>query len=179
MDCKLPTRLIYVSDNDQGVRLCITKDINRTNNADLKYASLTHCWGTKEMFLTTPKNIETMLCNIPVTLLTKTFRDAINITRRLNLQYLWIDSICIIQEDEGDWARESATMAAVYAGCFVNLVASAAPDGTVGCLFDRNRDYEYGFKAFVRSEKEEDQPELWNFFPEGPGDGYTGTRACK
>jgi hypothetical protein len=179
---KLPTRLIYVSENDQGVRLCTTKDFEsqENNNEDLKYASLSHCWGTKEMsVVTTQNNIKDMLRSIPVSSLTKTFRDAITITRRLKLQYLWIDSLCIVQGDSEDWVRESAMMASVYAGCFVNLVASAAPDGSVGCLFDRNHDYEYGFKAFVRSEEEKETRELWNFFPEGPGDGYTGQRACK
>ncbi|PMD35076.1 HET-domain-containing protein, partial [Hyaloscypha variabilis F] len=142
------------------------------------YASLSHCWGTKEMsVVTTQNNIKDMLRSIPVSSLTKTFRDAITITRRLKLQYLWIDSLCIVQGDSEDWVRESAMMASVYAGCFVNLVASAAPDGSVGCLFDRNHDYEYGFKAFVRSEEEKETRELWNFFPEGPGDGYTGQRA--
>lgn len=39
-----------------------------------------------------------------------TFQDAVDFTRRLGLQYIWIDSICIIQGDEADWARESSLM---------------------------------------------------------------------
>jgi hypothetical protein len=120
-----------------------------------------------------------MLCHIPVSSLTKTFQDAIVITRRLGLQYLWIDSLCIFQGDEEDWASESATMANVYAGCTVNIVAAAAPEGSVRCLLSRHHVPEYGFKAYVRAEARQKGRELWNFYPEGLADGYTGYRACK
>jgi hypothetical protein len=160
MDEKLPTRLLYVSDNGQSVRLCITRDIE-SDKGNIKYTALTHCWGVSRIpVLTTQENIKQMLCHIHVSSLTKTFQDAIIITRQLGLQYLWIDSLCIIQGDKDDWASESATMANVYAGCTVNIVAAAASEGSVGCLFSRHHAPEYGFKAYVRAEARQKGREL-------------------
>jgi len=179
MDARLPTRLIYVADEHNDPQLCITRDSGLDNSA-VKYAALTHCWGSIEEFVTTTRdNLEQMLHRIPLSMLTKTFKDAITITRRLGLQYLWIDSLCILQGDQDDWIRESATMANVYSGCTVNIVAAGAPNGSIGCLFRRDQSPEYGFKAYVRSEASMKTRELWNFSPEGPGEGCTGDRACK
>ncbi|KAH9210485.1 hypothetical protein DL95DRAFT_258640, partial [Leptodontidium sp. 2 PMI_412] len=69
---------------------------------------------------------------IPDSTLSQTFRDAIDITRYLGLRYLWIDSLCIVQDDAEDWATESSLMSDVYSGSHINLAASGAKDGSVG-----------------------------------------------
>lgn len=56
------------------------------------------------------------------------------ITRRLGVRYLWIDSLCILQDDNEDWEREAANMAQVYSQPLVTLAASAASDGSQGFL---------------------------------------------
>jgi hypothetical protein len=43
-----------------------------------------------------------------------TFRDAFDLSNRLGISYLWIDSLCIIQDDDEDWQRESSSMGLVY-----------------------------------------------------------------
>ncbi|RDL36182.1 uncharacterized protein BP5553_06794 [Venustampulla echinocandica] len=73
---------------------------------------------------------------VPENELTKTFRDAIYITRSLGLEYLWIDSLCIIQDDDQDWLRESALMSGVYGGSTINIAAADSIDGNGGCLYD-------------------------------------------
>jgi hypothetical protein len=75
---------------------------------------------------------------IPFTALSKTFLDAMEIARRLEIQYIWIDSLCIIQDDLNDWEKESSLMCSVYGGSTVNIAASGAEDGTIGCLFERD-----------------------------------------
>jgi hypothetical protein len=93
MDKKLPTRLVHISTNDRDVRLCITRDIE-IDKENIKYIALTHCWGVNGLpVVTTRENLKQMVSRIPVSSLTKTFQDAITITRRLGLQYLWIDSL--------------------------------------------------------------------------------------
>jgi hypothetical protein len=62
----------------------------------------------------------------------KTFRDAINIVRVLGYRYIWIDSYCIVQDDDTDWQRECASMAAVYSNCVVTLAAPFASDCHAG-----------------------------------------------
>jgi hypothetical protein len=71
---------------------------------------------------------------IPIEALTMTFRDAITITKYLGLEYLWIDSLCIVQDDEDDWRREAALMCFVYGGSTINISASSATNGSMGCF---------------------------------------------
>ena len=67
----------------------------------------------------------------------KTFQDAIIVTRYLGFHYIWIDSLCIVQDDNEDWARESAKMSSIYANAVLTIAASAAPDDTYGFLHKR------------------------------------------
>jgi hypothetical protein len=71
---------------------------------------------------------------IPWHYLSEKFQDAVTITRELGLRYLWIDSLCIVQDDPKDWARESGQMAPIYEGTKVILAASDAQDGHDGFL---------------------------------------------
>lgn len=64
--------------------------------------------------------------------LSLTFKEAIQFTRRLEYQHLWIDSLCIIQDDDADWQRESANMASIYQGADLVLSASRASGGSDG-----------------------------------------------
>jgi Heterokaryon incompatibility protein (HET) len=67
----------------------------------------------------------------------KPFLDAIVVTKALGLRYLWIDSLCIIQDDEDDWLAESKTMGTLYERAVVTLAASTAPDSTHGLFLER------------------------------------------
>ena len=67
----------------------------------------------------------------------KTFQDAITVTRYLGFHYIWIDSLCIVQDDNEDWARESAKMSSIYANAVLTIAASAAADDTYGFLHQR------------------------------------------
>lgn len=58
--------------------------------------------------------------------------------RRLGLGYIWIDSLCIIQDSPEDWEKESATMAKVYSKSYLNIAAARAADGTQGCFTPRD-----------------------------------------
>jgi hypothetical protein len=66
--------------------------------------------------------------------LSANFRDAITITRALGIKYLWIDSLCILQDSKEDWEKESRKMAAVYRDASLVLFAIAAASSTVGLL---------------------------------------------
>ena len=69
----------------------------------------------------------------------KTFQDAVIVTHHVGVRYLWIDSLCIYQDDSNDWAFEAANMAAVYRNAFLVIAASSASNGTVGCFADRKQ----------------------------------------
>lgn len=66
-----------------------------------------------------------------------TFRNAVTITRELGLQYLWVDSVCIIQGDDGDFDQESKRMETVFSNAYCVLAASAAHGQNDGFLQER------------------------------------------
>jgi Heterokaryon incompatibility protein (HET) len=177
IDEKLPTRLVYVSENNKGIRLCLTKEIS-FDQGKVNYTALTHCWGLRPMpILTNRDNFQQMLCGIPFQSLTKTFQDAIIITRRLGYKYVWIDSLCILQGDIDDWVSESGIMGSIFAGCSVNIVAAAARGGFVGCFFDRDPAMDYGFKAYAQAEQDHKRT-LWNFYLACQPKCFPNDRAC-
>jgi hypothetical protein len=107
------------------------------------YVTLSHCWGenpTLEYRLTT-KTISDYEAGVKLDSLPPTFRDAIVFAARLpNVGFIWIDSLCIVQDDNSDWLRESATMEQVYSNTFLNISATDSGN-TKGGLF-RQRDPE-------------------------------------
>jgi hypothetical protein len=128
---KLPTRLIYVGLADSDLRLCLSNLLQ----VGTEYCTLSHCWGNQVLVKLQRNNLHLLQENIPVEALPKTFKEAFIAARRLGFQYMWIDSLCIIQDHETDWAREASTMADVYAGSGLNFAATAAEDSTRGCFF--------------------------------------------
>lgn len=106
----LPTRVLYVGTSDSdNVQLFIS------NGAKGKYAALSHRWGNRETTAcTTTKTIDSWTSIIPMDSLSQLFRDAIFVTRRLGFLYLWIDSLCILQDSREDWEREAASMGDVF-----------------------------------------------------------------
>jgi len=93
--------------------------------------------GSSPVIQTTISMLDQYKEIIPLDELSKTFREVILVCRSLRIQFLWIDSLCIIQDDPLDWERESAKMADVYSGSYLNLAAAAAANGTEGLFFER------------------------------------------
>jgi hypothetical protein len=79
-----------------------------------------------------------METGIPVETLSKTFQDAMWLTRVLGFRYLWIDSLCIMQDSEDDWRREAASMKNIYMKATLNIAATAASDGREGLFYERD-----------------------------------------
>lgn len=132
---KLPTRLLEISGGEsQFIRLIRTSDLD----VHPIYMTLSHSWGNAIFLKLTTSTFREMSLGLPTTELPQTFQDACLITRWLECQYLWIDSLCIFQDSEEDWARESSTMGDVYRGSKCNIAASASYDSRGG-LF-RSRD---------------------------------------
>ncbi|KAH7082151.1 heterokaryon incompatibility protein-domain-containing protein [Paraphoma chrysanthemicola] len=124
---RLPRRLLDVRYG--RVRLHASL---RTERA--KYACLSHCWGTKTMIQTTLGNISSFIKEIPWSVMPRTFQDAVCFVRNLDIDYLWIDSLCIIQDSESDWQEQSADMASIYQNAYITLAATASADSSGGCF---------------------------------------------
>jgi len=132
-----PTRLVYVGEDDTQLRLTDGDSLPD----DIKYTTLSHCWGKMDNRLVLTKaNIDHWSKRLPALDQWKTFADAIDITRHLGLLYIWIDSLCIIQDSVRDWQSESPHMCDVYKRSYCNIAATSAPDDAGGCFWDRNID---------------------------------------
>jgi hypothetical protein len=128
-----PSRLLCLGD-DHRIRLHTSKDYP----AILSYMTLSHCWGDAQFIKLQQSNKETFEKEIPWDSLPQTFKDAIRVARHLGSKYLWIDSLCIIQDSEQDWMAESKMMGKVYKNAVCNIAASDAGNSREGCLYPRN-----------------------------------------
>jgi hypothetical protein len=73
-----------------------------------------------------------------MTILPATFRDAVIVTRALGIRYLWIDSLCIMQDSEDDWQWHCAIMGVIFARSFLCISAAGSPDSTGGCFIKKS-----------------------------------------
>lgn len=106
---------------------------------DGKYLALSYCWGTGLSVKTTTANFQQMKMRIQLAALPQTLQDAIFITRKLGVRHIWIDSLCIVQDDKADWAREAATMSNVYSKSLCTIAALSSSSCDDGILKGRNK----------------------------------------
>lgn len=131
----IPTRLIDLGiEKVPKLRLVDGKDLA----AGSKYVTLSHCWGKFIPMRLLKDNLALMMDTIPIHQLSSTFQDAIEVTGKLGVRYIWIDSLCIIQDDLMDWQENSATMGQVYAHSCCNISATASEDGSQGLYRSHN-----------------------------------------
>lgn len=133
----LPSRLIDIGlDGTVTPRLIDTSVLR----APQRYISLSHCWGGKITLTLREDSLAAMRLGINYKDLPKTFQHALIVTRELGCRYIWVDSLCIIQDSHVDWVKESSQMDKVYSNSFCNIAASAAENSTRGLFFYRNPD---------------------------------------
>lgn len=129
----LPRRIIDVgSTNSSLVRL---KELDIEDSAVPGYACLSHCWGTSRPSKTVAANLGSHKEEISWSLLPPVFQDSIAYVRKLGISLLWIDSLCIVQDDKEDWRIEAAKMASIYQNAYLVISASKSPnleDGLFG-----------------------------------------------
>jgi hypothetical protein len=131
----MPTRLLDLGLPGQPqLRLSITNETSHRS----PYMTLSHCWGQLQIKQLETTNLYALREGIEPEELPKTSQDVIRFTRASGIRYLWIDSLCIIQDSITDWQRESAVMGYVYKNAVCNIAATAAPDGRFGCFFERD-----------------------------------------
>jgi hypothetical protein len=129
----LPTRVldVFTSSTPRGISL-----INQACSGS--YIALSHVWGPQRIITTTKSTLEERMKNIPWEHLSRTFRHAVTIARFLEVRYLWIDSLCIVQDDEDDWANEASNMGRYYMNALITVTAVSSPGGDTGCFMERN-----------------------------------------
>lgn len=130
----LPTRVLDLGAPDGGVNHDSNLQLYEPEGKSAQYVCLSHCWGGIHPLSTTISTREDHLKEILWSKLPKTFQDVISFARRLGFQYLWVDSLCIVQDDIDDWRREAATMCDVYRGATLVIAASLAKNSNESCF---------------------------------------------
>ncbi|KAF2395767.1 HET-domain-containing protein, partial [Trichodelitschia bisporula] len=152
-----PTRVVFVGPPDSKLELWETESKESRLTGTGGYLALSHRWGgptddDKKKFCTTAENYECRKAGFLESDLPKTFRDAVQVTRELGMQYLWIDALCIIQsisgEDSKDWEDEAPLMARVFNSAYCTLAASSAMNWEEGFLAPRHIRYDKGRTTF-------------------------------
>jgi hypothetical protein len=130
----LPTRVIDVGPPD-GSR---PPFLFLTNNSRGVYVTLSHCWGRIPFITTSSATLAAREAAIPLRDMPKTFQHAVYVSRTLRVRYLWIDSLCILQDSKRDWEIESSRMADYYTNALLTIAADDASDATKGCFRTRH-----------------------------------------
>ncbi|KAK3648353.1 hypothetical protein LTR56_007470 [Elasticomyces elasticus] len=130
-----PSRLIEIQDpRTLQLRLVDGKTLTAP------YAALSYTWGTAPAVWRTVKaNLRERQSTLSYDDLPRTLQDAVTITVKLGLHFCWIDSLCICQDDDDDWAKEASRMAYIYMGAHVTLAADASKGSTFGMCNVRSR----------------------------------------
>lgn len=136
----LPTRVVDCSD-PQNPRL-----VSNINPAP--YIALSYVWGQAQPHSTTTLNVSDYHEFIPYLSLPATIRDGISATHRLGFQYLWTDTLCILQNSDDDKNREIANMCDIYSNASFTIVAASAKKAGDGFLQDREPPSSIAFPYF-------------------------------
>lgn len=137
-DALLPRRLIYIDphsvSSDQEPVLSLQEPSAGTFG---KYIALSHCWGMDPVFSTTRGNFSQLCTRINFLDLPLTFCDAVRCAQELGISHVWIDSLCIIQDDLLDWEVESAKMTSIYHDAYLVIAAGSSTSAEGGLLYER------------------------------------------
>jgi hypothetical protein len=130
----LPTRVIDVGLPGQDRVHLVAGD-----GREEPYIALSHCWGKSDIITTTMANInQHQQQGIPIQSLPLNFQDAITVSRAMTCRYLWIDSLCIIQDSREDWQVESGFMHLVYRNAVLTISVARSLNPHTGCFINRD-----------------------------------------
>ncbi|KAI0455754.1 HET-domain-containing protein [Xylaria acuta] len=130
----LPTRVLDLGSGDGDEAMSFQSDLRLKETAGQhgEYVALSYCWGGYQGFRTTKESYAERLNKIEYNLLPALFADAIKVTRGLKIRYLWIDALCIVQEDKEDWQQEAAKMSEIYSNAACRLAVTDSRNPTQG-----------------------------------------------
>lgn len=134
---ELPARVIDVGplDGSQEPKLL------QTSSDRGKWIALSYCWGKTPFLRLLSERKKEYELGISMASMPRTFQDVIKLTRLLDLRYLWIDALCIIQDSDKDWREQSSQMPTIYASAYLTIASSANSTPFDGLFDERNYDF--------------------------------------
>ncbi|KAI1418447.1 HET-domain-containing protein [Hypoxylon sp. FL1857] len=136
-----PTRLIHVGARGSNICRLVITDPDLFGDQRPKYAALSYCWGppedAKTQFKTEHATLQDRISGFQLETTSQITQDAVEVCRALDIPYLWIDAVCIIQDDKADWERESAEMTNVYQSAHLTICTPTSTSCREGFLGSR------------------------------------------
>lgn len=157
----LPTRVLEISgssDQIEGVRLVETQGSKQGI-----YACLSYCWGDlkTQAGQTTRRNLSSRLEGIPIDDLPSTVADAIRLCFKIGYRYLWVDRLCIVQDDREDWLREASRMCEVYSCSSLTIAVPLCKESSQSFLAERKKGFREQGRFATHSEPNSNRSMRW------------------
>ncbi|PMD20119.1 HET-domain-containing protein [Hyaloscypha hepaticicola] len=156
----IPERLLDVRRGRPRVVLrsdLVTLRKTRSNVGDQvpKYSALSYCWGSNSeaQLKTTTDSLPDRLFGIDKNEMTAVLRDAVQITKSLSINYLWVDALCILQDDISDWERQCVNMDKIYGNAHITLRAESSRSFNEGFLSQKGRRITLPFQSSLLHSK--------------------------
>jgi hypothetical protein len=146
----LPDRVLKIIDQGPGASLrganWLDADVklHESRGETSTYAALSHRWGDEQPLRLLLENHADFQRCIAWSALPKTFQHAIIFARKLGIQFIWIDSLCIVQDSKKDWLEQSGKMAAIYENATITLAATTSEGGRAG-MFTEPTELQKGY----------------------------------
>jgi hypothetical protein len=135
---QLPTRVIDVGEGRNS-----KPKLFETGNQQGNYIALSYRWGDATIGKTLKSNYSASLKAIATQGLCAVYEDAFEVTRKLGFRYVWIDALCIIQDDAQDWEREASLMGEVYKNAVLTVSASVALSASRGLRVQHQKSWHH------------------------------------
>lgn len=154
----LPSRLLDLGPQTSldFIRLIDSSQIaRRDENDNPRYAALSYCWGSSlatdgvEQLCAKIGSMKSMRQHVPKQSISQVTLDAIKVCKALSIPYLWVDSLCIIQDEISDWESESASMTMIYSNAFVTICTPSSTASNEGFLVRNRRHVAVPFQSRV------------------------------
>ena len=133
----MPTRILEIYEDVNDKSLCLK--LSSIKGRKGRYIALSYAWGCNIEFQTTKATLKVIEQGFAITALPQTLQDAATVAHKLGIPYLWIDSICIIQDSDEDKLLEISSMRTVYANAFLTISATNAHHAYEGFLQNTNQ----------------------------------------
>ncbi|RDW82970.1 hypothetical protein BP5796_04461 [Coleophoma crateriformis] len=132
----VPGKLLKLNCDHDGNRVELYET---TEGEELQWSALSYCWGGDQDVKATKETVEELKRGIALFRLPQTLQDAVSVSRSLEIPYLWVDALCIMQDDHDEMAHELQQVPLIYRHAYVTISASSAESVHEGFL--QNRGY--------------------------------------
>ncbi|KAE8450864.1 hypothetical protein EG329_005777 [Mollisiaceae sp. DMI_Dod_QoI] len=133
----LPSRVLYIGSSAQELDDCSKLSLRLHVSLPLQraeYAALSYCWGGAQKVVSTQSTLGSYQEGLNLNFLPQTVQDAIKVTRGLNIQYLWVDALCILQDEASDMTHEIQQMGEIYKNATLTIAAARSRSVEEGFL---------------------------------------------